>query len=79
MQENGLTQAELADKVNAHLIGAGHEGTVSDRTVRNWLTGKTGWPHARQREALEAVFGLENWASAHRHEDDAPLTLRRTP
>ncbi|MFF8884091.1 helix-turn-helix domain-containing protein [Streptomyces flaveolus] len=56
MQESGLTQAELADKVNAHLTCAGHEGTVSDRTVRNWLTGKTRWPHPRQREALEAVF-----------------------
>lgn len=57
MQEGGLTQAELADKVNAHLIRAGHEGTVSDRTVRNWLTGRTRWPHPRQRQALEAVFG----------------------
>ncbi|MFE0930851.1 helix-turn-helix domain-containing protein [Streptomyces mutabilis] len=57
MQESGLTQDELADRVNAHLIRAGYEGTVSDRTVRNWLTGRTGWPHPRQREALEAVFG----------------------
>ncbi|ANJ07280.1 hypothetical protein Spa2297_09830 [Streptomyces parvulus] len=57
MQESGLTQAELADRVNAQLICAGRQGTVSDRTVRNWLTGKTGWPHPRQREALEAVFG----------------------
>ncbi|WP_018565671.1 helix-turn-helix domain-containing protein [Streptomyces sp. PsTaAH-124] len=57
LRESGLTQAELADKVNARLICAGHEGTVSDRTVRNWLTGKTLWPHPRQREALEAVFG----------------------
>ncbi|MEV2212807.1 XRE family transcriptional regulator [Streptomyces sp. NPDC050997] len=57
MRESGLTQVELTDKVNTHLICAGHEGTVSDRTVRNWLTGKTRWPHPRQREALEAVFG----------------------
>ncbi|AQS68557.1 hypothetical protein B1H29_17905 [Streptomyces pactum] len=57
MRESGLTQAGLADKVNAHLIGTGHEGTVSDRTVRTWLTGRTTWPHRRQREALEAVFG----------------------
>ncbi|MFE0800546.1 XRE family transcriptional regulator [Streptomyces sp. NPDC058812] len=57
MQESGLAQGELADKVNAHLIGEGHAGTVSDRTVRNWLTGRTTWPHRRQREALEAVFG----------------------
>lgn len=57
LRQSGLTQAELADKVNAHLMRAGHEGTVGDRTVRNWLTGKTRWPHPRQREALEAVFG----------------------
>ncbi len=57
LREIGLTQAELADAVNVRLMSQGYEGTVSDRTVRNWLTGKTGWPHPRQRAALEAVFG----------------------
>ncbi|MGA4941123.1 helix-turn-helix domain-containing protein [Streptomyces cinereoruber] len=57
MQERGLKQHELADAVNTHLIDNGHEGTVGDRTVRNWLTGRTRWPHPRQRKALEAVFG----------------------
>ncbi|MYZ38745.1 MULTISPECIES: helix-turn-helix transcriptional regulator [unclassified Streptomyces] len=57
MHERGCTQAELADAVNGQLRSRGYEGTVSDRTVRNWLTGKTGWPHPRQREALGAVFG----------------------
>ncbi|MFI1409432.1 helix-turn-helix domain-containing protein [Streptomyces sp. NPDC020707] len=57
MQERGLKQTELADAVNTHLVRAGHEGTVGDRTVRNWLTGKTRWPHLRQRQALEALFG----------------------
>ncbi|MGK5498496.1 XRE family transcriptional regulator [Streptomyces sp. URMC 125] len=57
MLEAGLTQTELAEAVNAHLRADGYEGTVSDRTVRNWLAGKTVWPHARQRQALEAVFG----------------------
>ncbi|KUJ66104.1 Tat pathway signal sequence domain protein [Streptomyces albus subsp. albus] len=56
MSHTGFTQAELAEAVNAFLRALGHEGTVSDRTVRNWLTGKTRWPHPRQREALEAVF-----------------------
>ncbi len=56
MAEAGFTQAELADAVNADLFAVGYEGTVSDRTVRNWLTGKTRWPHRRQRAALEAVF-----------------------
>lgn len=57
MRESGFTQAELAEAVNTNLRSLRYEGTVSDRTVRNWLTGKTLWPHPRQREALEAVFG----------------------
>jgi len=57
MLETDLTQAELAEAVNTRLRADGHEGTVSDRTVRNWLAGKTVWPHPRQRQALEAVFG----------------------
>ncbi|MDJ1138160.1 helix-turn-helix transcriptional regulator [Streptomyces iconiensis] len=56
MTELGFTQSELAETVNADLRAAGYEGTVSDRTVRNWLTGKSRWPHLRQRAALEAVF-----------------------
>lgn len=57
MAELGLKQAELAEAVNDFLRAHGYDGTVSDRTVRNWLTGKTRWPHPRQREALGAVFG----------------------
>ncbi|MBZ2407372.1 helix-turn-helix transcriptional regulator [Streptomyces sp. L06] len=56
LTEAGHTQEELAEAVNDYLRALGREGTVSDRTVRNWLTGKTRWPHPRQREALEAVF-----------------------
>ncbi|MET7784746.1 XRE family transcriptional regulator [Streptomyces mirabilis] len=57
MDERGMTQVELVDAINTCLICAGHEGTVSDRTVRHWRTGKTRWPHSRQRQALETVFG----------------------
>ncbi|MFJ6852187.1 XRE family transcriptional regulator [Streptomyces sp. NPDC091271] len=57
LKEAGLTQTELAESVNDYLRSIGREGTVSDRTARHWLTGKTRWPHPRQREALEAVFG----------------------
>ncbi|MFD0310629.1 XRE family transcriptional regulator [Streptomyces sp. NPDC127119] len=57
MSERCMTQAELVDAVNVRLAAAGQEGTVSDRTVRYWRTGRTRWPHPRQREALEAVFG----------------------
>ncbi|MFJ8468828.1 helix-turn-helix domain-containing protein [Streptomyces swartbergensis] len=55
MREAGFKQAELAEAVNEYLRLHGHEGTVSDRTVRNWLTGKSRWPHPRQREALELL------------------------
>ncbi|MFI1013302.1 XRE family transcriptional regulator [Streptomyces sp. NPDC020965] len=57
MMEDGFTQAELVEKLNEKLMAAGYQGSVSDRTVRYWLTGKTRWPQQRQRSALEAVFG----------------------
>ncbi|WP_328683121.1 helix-turn-helix transcriptional regulator [Streptomyces sp. NBC_00343] len=57
MADLGLKQAELAEAVNDFLRAHGYDGTVSDRTVRNWLTGKTRWPHPNQRAALGAVFG----------------------
>jgi hypothetical protein len=57
MAELGLKQAELAEAVNDFLRSRLYGGTVSDRTVRNWLTGKTRWPHPRQRDALGALFG----------------------
>ncbi|MEU3077319.1 twin-arginine translocation signal domain-containing protein [Streptomyces laurentii] len=56
MREHGFKQHELADAVNSRLIDKGYKGTVGERTVRNWLTGTTKWPHPRQRDALEAVF-----------------------
>ncbi|MFC4035275.1 helix-turn-helix domain-containing protein [Streptomyces polygonati] len=59
LTDAGLTQGELAEAVNSYLRAKGYEGTVSDRTVRFWLTGKTRWPHPRQREALTAVFGVD--------------------
>ncbi|WP_240634782.1 MULTISPECIES: hypothetical protein [Streptomyces] len=57
MTEHAFKQGTLADRVNDELKAAGHKGTVGDRTVRNWVTGKTRWPHERQRDALTAVFG----------------------
>lgn len=57
MEAEGFLQAELADAVNDYLADRGHPATVSDRTIRNWLTGQTSWPHTAQRAALEAVFG----------------------
>ncbi|MFI6347488.1 helix-turn-helix transcriptional regulator [Streptomyces sp. NPDC050560] len=81
MIECGFTQAELAEAVNADLRAAGYEGTVSDRTVRNWLTGKTNWPHPRQRSALEAVFGcpMNELGFTSRREEPSGSASTRSP
>ncbi|MGK4583498.1 XRE family transcriptional regulator [Kitasatospora sp. HPMI-4] len=58
MDDLGLTQAELAHQVNIE-IGrlTGKPGTVSERTVYNWLSGASRWPPAKIQAALKAVFG----------------------
>ncbi|MEV7027466.1 helix-turn-helix transcriptional regulator [Kitasatospora sp. NPDC093558] len=57
MLELELSQAELAHRVNIETENrTGRYGTCTIRTVRDWLNGKTGWPHEKQRLALEAVF-----------------------
>lgn len=57
MIEHAFKQGSLAERVNEELMAAGYRGTVGDRTVRNWVTGKSRWPHQRRRDALTAVFG----------------------
>lgn len=58
MAERRMTKAELAREVNAEVkILTGRPGTVSERTVHNWLTSQTRWPPAKIRLALSAVFG----------------------
>ena len=56
----GLTYAELAERVN-HEINSltGRTGTVSERTVQNWVSGATKWPPAKVRVAIERVFGQD--------------------
>ncbi|WP_406088170.1 helix-turn-helix domain-containing protein [Kitasatospora purpeofusca] len=55
--ELGLSHAELAHRVNRHIEKVtGRYGSCSQRTVRDWLSGRTSWPHQRQRASLEAVF-----------------------
>ncbi|WP_280889055.1 helix-turn-helix transcriptional regulator [Streptomyces sp. LBL] len=57
MRELGLTQEELAEALNTAIEQmTGRRGTVSARTIHNLTTGKTRWPQAKQRLALEAVF-----------------------
>ncbi|MFD9222239.1 helix-turn-helix domain-containing protein [Streptomyces sp. NPDC060064] len=58
MIELGLTQEELARRMNDTLEEiTGRLGNISDRTVRNLLSGKTRRPIARTCVALERVFG----------------------
>ncbi|MEW1799223.1 hypothetical protein ACIGO7_07685 [Streptomyces virginiae] len=59
MEAAALKQAELAQRLNKHIERlTGRPGTLQDRHIRNWLTGKTSWPQTRQRLALEAEFGV---------------------
>lgn len=57
LREHGFTQQELAERLNAiQCRRTGRYGTLSDKSVRRWLSGECGWPHARQRDALMEVF-----------------------
>ncbi|MFB7306033.1 XRE family transcriptional regulator [Streptomyces sp. NPDC056192] len=58
MNAAGLMQHELAARLNEHIERlTGRPGTIQDRHIRNYLTGRTRWPHSRQRQALEEEFG----------------------
>ncbi|MFF3765728.1 hypothetical protein ACFYYR_16805 [Streptomyces sp. NPDC001922] len=58
MDDWGLTQAELADRMNREVEQlTGGFGTFTERTVYNLLSGATAWPQAKTRRALMAVFG----------------------
>ncbi|MGW3424895.1 helix-turn-helix domain-containing protein [Streptomyces phaeochromogenes] len=58
MEELGLTQDELAGRMNAALAEiTGRPGDVSARTVRNLLNGTSCRPIGRTCVALERVFG----------------------
>ncbi|WP_256255883.1 XRE family transcriptional regulator [Streptomyces sp. MUSC 14] len=58
MEELGLSQDELAGRMNAALAEiTGRPGDVSSRTVRNLLNGTSCRPIGRTCAALERVFG----------------------
>ncbi|MGW2545494.1 helix-turn-helix domain-containing protein [Kitasatospora sp. NPDC001574] len=66
MVERGMTKGELAHEVNVEIRKlTGRWGTVSERTVHNWLTGKTTWPPEKMRLAVTAVFARtpEQWCT----------------
>ena len=54
----GFTRTELAHRINTVIEDlTGRYGTISERTIYSMVSGRTRWPHARQRLALEALFG----------------------
>lgn len=58
MRELGLTQDELAARMNTALAEiTGRPGDVSARTIRNLLSGESRRPIGRTCAALELVFG----------------------
>ncbi|WP_257135794.1 helix-turn-helix domain-containing protein [Streptomyces sp. b94] len=58
LDQLGLTQEELATRLNAALQGiTGRPGEISSRTVRNLLNGSSRRPIGRTCAALERVFG----------------------
>ena len=58
LDELGLSYAELAGRVNAEIQAiTGNLGTVSERTVHNWISGHTQWPSSKIRLALECTLG----------------------
>ncbi|MEV0276081.1 XRE family transcriptional regulator [Streptomyces sp. NPDC050610] len=58
MAELGHSQAELARLINAEIeVLTGSLGCLTDRDIRRWLRGETGWPQERIRVCAEAVLG----------------------
>lgn len=58
MQENGVSAAELAERVNLATHGTPRQpGSVGERTVFRWLSGENKSPQRRLRDALESVTG----------------------
>jgi hypothetical protein len=59
MSQHGVTAAKLAVLVNDAMGQfAGKTGSITERTVRRWLSGEFAWPRGRSRLALETVTGL---------------------
>ncbi|MGX2996968.1 Tat pathway signal protein [Streptomyces sp. JNUCC 64] len=58
LREDGRTQQQIAEALNRRVAShTGRYGKLLDRHIRNWVTGKTTWPQARYRRALEEEFG----------------------
>ncbi|WP_432104076.1 XRE family transcriptional regulator [Streptomyces sp. bgisy091] len=84
MDQLGLTQDELAGRLNAALDEiTGRPGDISPRTVRNLLNGSSRRPIGRTCVALERVFGCPvadlgfNAPSSMQHPPEDPVRRRK--
>lgn len=76
MEELGLTQEELASRLNTALLEiTGRPGDISSRTVRNLLNGTSRRPIGRTCAALERVF----CCSVRDLGLNAPSSMQRPP
>lgn len=58
MADLGLTRSELAHRLNEAVESQfGYYGTISERTIHLWTSGRSRTPQAKQRRALVQVFG----------------------
>lgn len=59
LAESGLTQSELAARVNRESERIfGQHPACTDAQVRRWLSGRVNWPQPRYLLPLEEIFGL---------------------
>lgn len=80
MQEAQVNQAELARLVNTEIEKfTGKLGTVSERTVQNWLSGTSKWPPSRCARLLREYSGVLVQTSDSSHPVAAGPQHRRTP
>ncbi|SEN72690.1 helix-turn-helix domain-containing protein [Nonomuraea pusilla] len=56
--ENRLTRAEMADRINATHIGISERLTCDEERIRRWEAGEVRWPRPPYRLALTQLTGL---------------------
>ncbi|MEV6865735.1 hypothetical protein AB0M44_32660 [Streptosporangium subroseum] len=57
--EQQLTRAEMADRVNATPTGISERLTCDEERIRRWEAGEVSWPHTSYRLALTQLTGLQ--------------------
>ncbi|MBB6345533.1 hypothetical protein ACWGH8_08765 [Nonomuraea muscovyensis] len=57
--ENRLTRAEMADRVNSTQIGIAERLTCDEERIRRWEAGEVRWPRSPYRLALTQLTGLQ--------------------